>query len=321
MESLLSFWRNLFSQWYDGLPEISDLGNASWKFPDPLEFQSWPVNFKTEVCANSAFPRITMHWNKEVETAKSIDDLGTSQSSTGRRDLPDYEMLDAKIASAFKKLLTSVHFRKKYLSKSNVLRKTTWFSRGRQIAHMLYEHFRATGGHEAVQVLSDLFNIRLQNDDVQDLDTRWDQVLLAESETPTGNGPGGVVQVKIAGFCSASDCIGHMGLKEFYTIGSCVSRFSSEQIYSVSWKVESSSRRQRCVTRKFWKRMVYRRESRKTVYLRSEFRGLQNSRKERKMKPSDRSGAPAELPGTWQMMSINSKRRQEIRSTLLPKLG
>ena len=73
-----------------------------------LEFQSWPVNFKTEVCANSAFLRITMHWNKEVETAKSIDDLVTSQSITGRRDLPDYEMLDAKIASAFKKLLMSV---------------------------------------------------------------------------------------------------------------------------------------------------------------------------------------------------------------------
>ena len=42
---------------------------------------------------------------------------------------------------------------------------------------MIYELFRATRAHEAVQGLSDLFNIRLQNDDVQDSDTRWDQAL------------------------------------------------------------------------------------------------------------------------------------------------
>ena len=35
------------------------------------------------------------------------------------------------------------------------------------------------------KVLSDLFNIRLQNDDVQDFDTRWDHPLLAASEIPT----------------------------------------------------------------------------------------------------------------------------------------
>ena len=37
------------------------------KFPDSLEFQSWKVNFKTEVCAKSALPHNTMHWIKEVD--------------------------------------------------------------------------------------------------------------------------------------------------------------------------------------------------------------------------------------------------------------
>ena len=32
---------------------------------------------------------------------------------------------------------------------------------------------------------SDLFNVRLQNDDVQDFDVRWDQALLPASEIPT----------------------------------------------------------------------------------------------------------------------------------------
>ena len=46
-----------------------------------------------------------MHWIKEVEIAKSINELVTSQSMTGRKDFPDHEMPDAKIASALKRLL------------------------------------------------------------------------------------------------------------------------------------------------------------------------------------------------------------------------
>ena len=44
------------------------------------------VNFKAAVRANSVLSLITMHWIKEVEIAKSMDDLMTSQSITGRRD-------------------------------------------------------------------------------------------------------------------------------------------------------------------------------------------------------------------------------------------
>ena len=62
----------------------------------------------------AAFPHITMHWIKEVDTAKSIDELETSLSIVGRTDFLDCDMLDAMIASALKKLLnTHVHFRRK----------------------------------------------------------------------------------------------------------------------------------------------------------------------------------------------------------------
>ena len=82
------------------------------KFLDTLELQSWKINFKTDVSAKSKFPHITMRWIKEVGIAKSIDDLMAWQSITGRTDFARYDMLDALIASAFKKLLTRVHFRK-----------------------------------------------------------------------------------------------------------------------------------------------------------------------------------------------------------------
>ena len=34
--------------------------------------QSWKVNFKTEVCSESADPHLTMHWIKEVVIAETI---------------------------------------------------------------------------------------------------------------------------------------------------------------------------------------------------------------------------------------------------------
>ena len=114
-----------------------------------------------------------MHWIKEVEIAKSIDKLMTSRSIVERNDFPDYDMLHAMIASALKRLPDKhVRFRKRVCVEEQRAQKYDRSSRGRQIAHMIYEHFRATGAYEAVQ-LSDLFSIRLQNDDVQDFDVRW----------------------------------------------------------------------------------------------------------------------------------------------------
>ena len=114
----------------------------------------------------------SVHTINEVEIAKSIDDFLTSRSITGRKDFTDYDMLDAMIASALKKLLTSVHFRSRVSVEAQCAQIYDRFLRGRQIAHMIYEHFRATGAFDAQQGQSDLRNVRLQNDDVQDCDTR-----------------------------------------------------------------------------------------------------------------------------------------------------
>ena len=71
------------------------------------------------------------------------------------------------------------------MSRSTALKNTTASYEGDKIAHMICERFRAAGACEAVQGLSDLFNIRLQSDDVQDFDVRWDQALLSASEMPS----------------------------------------------------------------------------------------------------------------------------------------
>ena len=71
------------------------------------------------------------------------------------------------------------------MSKSSVLKNTTDSYEGDKLLYMTYEHFRATGAFEAVQGVSDLFRIRLQNDDVQDFDVRWGQALLSACEMPS----------------------------------------------------------------------------------------------------------------------------------------
>ena len=80
-------------------------------FLDSSEFQSWKVNCRTEVCLRTADLQITMLWIKEVEIAKSIDELVASRSIV-EKDFLAIDMLGAMIASALKKLLnTQSHFR------------------------------------------------------------------------------------------------------------------------------------------------------------------------------------------------------------------
>ena len=104
----------------------------------------------------------------------------------GRTDFPDCDMLDAMIASALKRLVDKhIRFRKKVSVEEQRAQKYDRFLRGRHIAHMIYEHFRATGAYEAAKGRSTLFSIRLPNDDVQDFDVRWDHALLSVSEMPS----------------------------------------------------------------------------------------------------------------------------------------
>ena len=46
----------------------------------------------------------------------------------------------------------------------------------RQIAFMIYDYFRVTGAHDTVLEYADLFSVTLHDDNVQEFDTRWDEV-------------------------------------------------------------------------------------------------------------------------------------------------
>ena len=47
---------------------------------------------------------------------------------------------------------------------------------------MIYDYFRVTGGHDTVLDYAGLFSVTLRDDNVQEFDTRWDEVLLSMSK-------------------------------------------------------------------------------------------------------------------------------------------
>ena len=82
--------------------QISDLHFD--KFPTPATFACWKIRFKTEVCTCSQFPTEAMQWIKEVELVDSVDELRSSSSIRGI-SMPNFEVLDARIASALNKII------------------------------------------------------------------------------------------------------------------------------------------------------------------------------------------------------------------------
>ena len=42
------------------------------KFPDSMEFESWKVNFKTEVCAKTASPKSRCHGSQKLRKQSQL---------------------------------------------------------------------------------------------------------------------------------------------------------------------------------------------------------------------------------------------------------
>ena len=69
-----------------------------------------------------------MLWIKEVEMVESVNDLKSSCSIRGMRT-PDFEVLDAKIASALNRIIHNTRFKKKVsLEEQEAQKKRTAFS-------------------------------------------------------------------------------------------------------------------------------------------------------------------------------------------------
>ena len=108
-------WGKIFKELWSRPTKTADFGSSFDKSPNPATFACWKIRFKTEVCICSQFPTEAMLWIKEVEMIESVDDLKSSRSITGTHD-PEFEVLDAKMASALNKIIQKYPLQEKGLS-------------------------------------------------------------------------------------------------------------------------------------------------------------------------------------------------------------
>ena len=161
--------------------QISDLHYD--EFSAPATFAYWKIRFNTEVCTCSQFPTESMQWIKEVELVDSVDELRSSSSTRGI-PMPNFEVLDARIASALNKIIHNSHFKRKISLEEQKAQKEDRFLRGRQIAYLIYEQFRVTGTDSSVETYTDLFTIAVRNGDFQEFDSKWDGIFLSLTKIP-----------------------------------------------------------------------------------------------------------------------------------------
>ena len=50
---------------------------------------------------------------------------------------------------------------------------------------MIHDHFRVTDDHDTVLDYADLFSVSRHDDNIQEFDTRWDEVLLTMTKNPS----------------------------------------------------------------------------------------------------------------------------------------
>ena len=126
----------------------------------------------------------------------SVDDFKSSSSVRGLR-MPDFEVLDARIASALNRIIHNSHFKRRVSLEEQKAQKEDRFLRGRQIAYLIYEYFRVTEANDSVENYADLFTIALRNDDIQEIDSEWDGILLSMTKIPSDDMLEGLYKLRI----------------------------------------------------------------------------------------------------------------------------
>ena len=86
---------------------------------------------------------------------------------------------------------------KKSVWRKQKAQKEDHFLRGRQIAYLIYEYFRVTGANNSVENYADLFTMVLRNDDIQEFDSKWDEIPLSMTKIPSDDILEGLYKLRI----------------------------------------------------------------------------------------------------------------------------
>ena len=90
----------------------ADFGSSFRQIHHTSNIRLLEIRFKTEVCTCSQFLTEAMQWIKEVEMVESVDELRSSSSTRGI-SMPNFDVLDARIASALQRIIHNSHFKRR----------------------------------------------------------------------------------------------------------------------------------------------------------------------------------------------------------------
>ena len=111
--------------------------------------------------------------------------------------MPNFEVLDARIASALNRIIHNTQFKRKVSLEEQKAQKEARFLRERQIAYLIYEYFLVTGANDSVENYADLFTIAVRNDDIQEFDSKLDGILLSMTKIPSEDILEGLYKLRI----------------------------------------------------------------------------------------------------------------------------
>ena len=113
------------------------------------------TSVKTRVTTCYDCPSDAMLWIKEVEMVDSLDELKSSRWKEFSK------LRDAGRENCFcsEQDHPNSQFKKKVSLEEQKAQKEDRFLRGRQIAFMIYDHFRVTGAHDTVLDHADSFSV------------------------------------------------------------------------------------------------------------------------------------------------------------------
>ena len=102
-----------------------------------------------------------------------------------------------KVDSALNRIIQNTRFKKRVSLEEMKAHKEDRFLRGRQIAYLIYEYFRITQANNSIENHADLFTVVLRNDDIQDFDSKWDEILFSMTQNPSDEILEGLYKLRI----------------------------------------------------------------------------------------------------------------------------
>ena len=169
--------RKLIKELWGRPTTTADFGSLFWQVP----FTSNLCLLEDKIQDRDMYLFAILHGSYALDQRSGDGWFSELRSSPSTRciSMPNFEVLDARIASVLNKIIHNSQFKKRISLEEQKAQKEDRFLRGRQIAYLIYDHFRVTGTHDSVENFTDLFTIVLRNGDIHEFDSKWDGILLS----------------------------------------------------------------------------------------------------------------------------------------------